>query len=56
MVLVNCYSGTVISSLTVPKMKPAIESLEDLAKSEDVGVLLRSDVVLGNKILVGFEQ
>ena len=52
MVLVNCYSGIIISSLTVPKMKPAVESFEDLAKSEDVGVILRSDTVIGQQILV----
>ena len=52
MVLVNSYSGIVISSLTVPKMKTAIESLEDLARNEDVGVILRSDFVIGQQILV----
>ena len=52
LVLVNTYSGTVISSLTVPKMKPPIKSLEDLVKSEDVGILLRSDVVFGQQVLV----
>ena len=52
MVLVNCYSGIVISSLTVPRMKPAVESLNDLATSEDVGVIIRSDIVIGQQILV----
>ena len=33
-------------------MKPAVESFEDLAKSEDVGVILRSDTVIGQQILV----
>ena len=52
MVLVNSYSGIVISSLTVPKMKSSIVSLEDLAASEDVDVVLRSDVSTGEQILV----
>ena len=52
MVLVNCYSGIVISSLTVPKMKASIDSLEDLANSQEVDVLLRSDVSTGEQILV----
>ena len=52
MVLVNSYSSIVISSLTVPKMKPSIDSLEDLAASEDVDVVLRSDVSTGEQILV----
>ena len=52
MVLVNSYSGIVISSLTVPKMKKSIESLEDWAASDEVGVVLRSDVSTGEQILV----
>ena len=52
MVLVNSYSSIVTSSLTVPKMKPSIDSLEDLAASEDVDVVLRSDVSTGEQILV----
>ena len=52
MVLVNSYSGIVISSLTVPKIKKSIESLEDLAASDKVGVVLRSDVSTGAQILV----
>ena len=52
MVLVNSYSGIVISSLTVPKMKKSIESLEDWAASDEVGVVLRSDVTTGEQILV----
>ena len=52
MVLVNSYSGIVISSLTVPKMKKSIESLEDWAASDEVGVVLRLDVIPGEQILV----
>ncbi|KAI9556275.1 hypothetical protein GHT06_018849 [Daphnia sinensis] len=51
MVLVNSYAGIVISSLTVPKMKPPIETLEDLASSEDVGLIIRHDVLMGEQIL-----
>ena len=50
-VLVNSYSGIVISSLTLPKMKASIDSLEDLANSREVDVLLRSDVSTGEQIL-----
>ena len=52
MVLVNCYSGIIISSLTVPKTKPAVESYQGLAKSEDVDVLLRSDTIFAQQMLV----
>lgn len=51
-VLVNSYSSTVISYLTVPKMKPIINSFEDLAASYDVGIVIREDVVLLQQILV----
>lgn len=52
MVLVNSYSGIVISSLTVPKMKPPIESLEDLALSKETSIVLRHDYTMGIQILV----
>nr|CAH0105018.1 unnamed protein product [Daphnia galeata] len=51
MVLVNSYSSIVISSLTVPKMKPPIETLKDLASSKEVGIVLRHDMTMGEQIL-----
>jgi ionotropic glutamate receptor len=52
MVLVNSYTGIVTSSLTTPKMKPSIGSLEELAASKEIGVLLRHDTSIGEQILV----
>jgi hypothetical protein len=52
MVLVNCYSGTVVSYLTAPRMIPSINNLEDLAASEDVGVLVLDNNVIGQQIMV----
>jgi hypothetical protein len=52
MVLVNSYSGIVISSLTVPRMKPPIETLQDLATSKETGIVLRYDMTMGEQILV----
>jgi len=52
MVLVNSYTGIVTSSLTTRKMKPSIGSLEELAASKDIGVLLRHDTSIGEQILV----
>lgn len=52
MVLVNSYSSTVISYLTLPKMKPPIKTFEDLAASKEVGIALRADLVLTKQILV----
>jgi hypothetical protein len=40
MVLEKCYSGTVVSYLTAPRMIPSINNFEDLTASEDVGVLV----------------
>nr|CAH0102497.1 unnamed protein product [Daphnia galeata] len=50
-VLVNSYSGTVVAYLTVPKMKPSINTFEDLAASEDVQLLIKEDVIIGQQIL-----
>ena len=52
LVLVNSYSGTLVSSLTAPTMKPSINSLEDLTTSTDVSLVLRGDQVLGQQIMV----
>ncbi len=56
MVLVNSYSSIVISSLTVPKMMPPIETLEDLAASKDVQIIVRHDTLIGEQILVSEKQ
>ena len=50
-VLVNSYSGTVVSYLTVPKMKPPINTFEDLAASNDVEILIK-EVVIGQQLMV----
>jgi hypothetical protein len=52
MVLVNCYSGTVVSYLTAPIMMPSINTLDDLAASEDVGILMVDNNVMGQQIMV----
>ena len=52
MVLVNSYSSTIVSYLTVSKMKPPIDTFEDLAASEDVNFLIKIDTVVGRHILV----
>ena len=52
MVLVNCYSGTVVSYLTAPRMIPSINNFEDLAASEDVGVLVLDNTFIGQQIMV----
>jgi hypothetical protein len=51
-VLVNSYSGTVISYLTVPKMKPPINTFEDLAASKEVELILLAETVIEQQIRV----
>lgn len=51
-VLVNSYSGTIVSSLTVPKMKPQINTFEDVAASNDVSLIIKPDVIIGQQMLV----
>lgn len=51
-VVVNSYSGTIISYLMLPKMKPSINSLEDLAQNQDVGLVVRDDMLISQIILV----
>ncbi|XP_045035563.1 glutamate [NMDA] receptor subunit 1 isoform X3 [Daphnia magna] len=50
-VLVNSYTGIVISSLTTPKTKPSVDSFEDLAASSDTEIVLRHDTFIGEQIL-----
>nr|CAH0099265.1 unnamed protein product [Daphnia galeata] len=50
-VLVNCYSGTVVSYLTAPRMIPSINNFEDLTASEDVGVLVIDNYVIGKQTM-----
>ncbi|KAI9553417.1 hypothetical protein GHT06_021321 [Daphnia sinensis] len=52
MVLVNSYTGIVISSLTTTKTKPSIDSLEDVAASTVTKILLRHDTSIGEQILI----
>ncbi len=51
-VLVNSYSGTVISYLTIPNMKPAINTFEDLVANEDVELILLADTMTKKQIMV----
>ncbi|EFX85981.1 hypothetical protein DAPPUDRAFT_98390 [Daphnia pulex] len=51
MVLVNSYTGIVTSSLTTPKLKPPMNTLEELAASNEVKIVIRSDTSTGVQIL-----
>lgn len=51
-VLVYSYSSLLISSLTVPKMTKPIETLEDVAASNDVILFINPDQGLGKRVMV----
>ena len=52
MVLVNSYAGTIVSyNLAINKMIPPINTMEDLASSEDVGMILLDVSVIGQQIM-----
>ena len=52
-VLVNCYLSTIASYVTVPKMKPSIKTLEDLAAYDKhgIGIILLDGTIIRNVIL-----
>lgn len=52
LVLVNSYSSIIVSSLTVPIMKPAVNSFQDLVDNKQVSLVLRPDIVVGQQIMV----
>lgn len=51
-VLVYGYTCLVVSSITAPKLDPAVNSFEDLVKSKDVLPLFRTDLYWGKRIMV----
>ena len=52
MVLVNSYSSTIISYLTVPKMKPSINTFQDVVVNEDTDVIIWEESAFGQLIMV----
>jgi hypothetical protein len=51
-VLSNAYSATLLSFLSVTKLNPAINSLEELANSESCQLLVQGGADLVNDFLV----
>ena len=52
-VLINAYTGTLTSHMTVPKWKPIPESLEELAKmSKDYKITIKDSHLLADSFLV----
>ena len=53
-VLVNSYSGTLVSSLTMTKLKPTVNSLEDLSASSDLTMTVNVISIVAQTIVVGY--
>lgn len=52
LVLTNSYAGCLRSFMTVPKMKPVPQSLEELALSTDFTVTVEKGAVIADSFLV----
>jgi hypothetical protein len=53
-VLANAYAGTLLSFLSVTKLQPTINSLEDLAKSKTCQLIVQGGTDLTNDFLVNY--
>ena len=53
-VLANGYAGTLFSFLSVAKLEPAINSLEELANSNEVKLLVQHRTELADRLMVSF--
>ena len=51
-VLANAYAGTLFSFLTVTKLEPIVNSLEELANSKQLQLLIQDRTVLADRLLV----
>jgi len=51
-VLANGYAGTLFSFLSVAKLEPIINSLEELGNSKDVTLIIQDRSELANRFLV----
>jgi len=53
-VLANAYAGTLLAFLSVPKLEPFINSLKELAYSENVQLIVTARSELAFSFLVSF--
>ena len=56
LILVNSYTGNLISYLTVSKLNPIANSYEDLANSSDSALTVSDSSILTGRILVNLRQ
>lgn len=53
-ILINGYAGNLVSYLAVPKMKPIIQSINDLATNEEIKLAIDMNSVMADRFLVRF--
>lgn len=53
LIVVNAYAGNLISYLAVPKLKPVIQSFEDLVENKDLQLAVEANTLMANRFLVG---
>lgn len=51
-ILVNAYTGTLTAFLTVPKLKPTVDTFEELANSQEKTLIIEPNTALSIKIMV----
>lgn len=51
-VLANAYAGTLFSFLSVPKLEPIVNSLEELANDKHLQIIIQDRNELANRFLV----
>lgn len=44
------YSSIVVSSITLPKQLPAVDSLEDVVAHPEISLIIRTDTAIGHDI------
>ena len=54
-VLANAYAGTLFSFVSVSKLEPIVNSLEDLAKSENLQLLIQDRTEIATRLMVKCE-
>lgn len=55
-VLINAYSGVLTSLLTVPKLKPIVITLKEVAESDTLRMTTERGSVLAKTVLVCFDE
>ena len=51
-VLINAYSGVFTSIMTIPKLEPIIENMDQLAASQKFKLAVPKDIAITKQILV----